>query len=94
MLKVRKVTEERKAPREIKALWGQKEIQAPALVQVSPLNLENEDRRVIRAQKVVQALDTLAIKVNVGLQDFQGPLVLQGLQLRWSDSEMGLLCSR
>lgn len=45
MLKERKVTEERKAPGEIKVPQGLREIQAPALALVSPLELENEDRR-------------------------------------------------
>lgn len=39
-------------------------------------------------------MDTLVIRVNVGLRGLRGPLVLQDLQLRWSDLATALLCSR
>lgn len=44
--------------------------------------------------RVALVLDTPAVKENVGVRGLPGPLVLQDLQLRWSDLGMGLLCSR
>lgn len=95
VLKVRKVTEERKAHRGREVSKGRKEtlVLLLLLVLVPPHKL-GEDRREKKVQRVILASDTPAIKATVGLQGLLGPLVLLDPQLRWSVLEMALLCRR
>lgn len=87
-----KATEERRARRGTRALWGRRGSRAPALALVSPLRVE--DRRETKEQRVVLASDTRAIKENVGLRDLPVPPVLPDQQPRWFDLETAPLCSR
>lgn len=64
-----------------------------ALALVSLHRVESKDRRVKKVKRVILAKATLVKKEIVGLRGLPDHLVLQDLQLRWSDLGMALLCS-